>query len=367
MSGPSFRIVILGLSITSSWGNGHATNYRGLVRALADDGHEVLFLERDVPWYAENCDLPNPPWGYVALYSSLEELKDCFAVAVRDADLVLVGSYVPQGVEVGHWVTATARGVTAFYDIDTPVTLSKLAQGHHEYLSPELVSQYDLYLSFTGGPTLDRLAQEYGARRPRAFYCCVDPSIHYPEPQQQAWDLGYLGTYSSDRQPALERLLLAPARAWPEGRFMVVGPMYPETVQWPRNVVHTSHLPPSEHRNFYNSQRFTLNITRADMMRVGWSPSVRLFEAAACATPVISDYWPGLETFFTLGREILVARSGRECLEYLRYLSEEERAAIGQRARERALASHTAAHRAAELVGYIHAIFEQRRIVKNSR
>jgi spore maturation protein CgeB len=362
MSSTALRIVILGLSITSSWGNGHATNYRGLVKALTDDGHEALFLERDAPWYAENRDLPNPPWGRTALYSNLEELKDCFAAEVRDADLVLVGSYVPQGVEVGRWVAKTARGVTAFYDIDTPVTLSKLAQGQHEYISPELVSQYDLYLSFTGGPALDRLAQEYDVRWPKAFYCCVDPSVHYPEEQPEKWDLGYLGTYSSDRQPVLERLLLAPARAWPEGQFTVAGSMYPETMQWPGNVAHTAHLPPSEHRSFYNSQRFTLNITRADMVRTGWSPSVRLFEAAACATPVISDYWPGLETFFTLGREILVARSGRECLEYLRYLPEEERAAIGQRARERTLSNHTAAHRAAELVGYIYTIFKQRRV-----
>jgi spore maturation protein CgeB len=364
MSGTKLSVVILGLSITSSWGNGHATNYRGLVKALTDDGHEVLFLERDAPWYAENRDLPCPPWSRTALYSSLEELKDCFAAEVRDADLALVGSYVPQGVEVGQWVTTTAQGMTAFYDIDTPVTLSKLAQGNHEYISPELVSQYDLYLSFTGGPTLDILAQEYSVRCPRAFYCCVDPSVHYPEQQQREWDLGYLGTYSSDRQPTLERLMLVPAWAWPEGRFMVAGPMYPETVQWPRNVAHASHLPPSEHRSFYNSQRFTLNITRTDMVRAGWSPSVRLFEAAACATPVISDYWAGLETFFEPVREILVARSAQECLQYLRHLPEEERAAIGQRARERTLANHTAAHRVTELVGYTHTIFDQRRAVR---
>jgi spore maturation protein CgeB len=361
MSGPTLSIVILGLSITSSWGNGHATNYRGLMKALADEGHEVLFLERDVPWYAANRDLPDPPGGRTALYSSLRELKDCFTTEVRRADLALVGSYVPEGREVSRWVVATARGVTAFYDIDTPVTLSQLALGCCEYLSPELVSQYDLYLSFTGGPTLDRLAQEYGALRPKAFYCCIDPSIHYPEQQQQEWDLGYLGTYSSDRQPALEGLLLMPARAWPEGRFTVAGPMYSESIKWPSNVVYTPHLPPSEHRSFYNSQRFTLNITRADMVKAGWSPSVRLFEAAACATPVISDYWPGLETFLEPGREVLVAGSSQECLQYLRNLPEEERAAIGQRARERALANHTAAHRVEELAGYVHTVLEQKR------
>jgi len=142
------RIVILGLSMTSSWGNGHATTFRGLVRR----GHHVLFLERDVPWYASNRDMPRPPWGRTELYTDLEDLHARFTADVRDADLVVVGSYVPQGVDVGRWVQATARGIPAFYDIDTPVTLAKLARGDFEYLAPEPIPGYRLYLSFTGGP-----------------------------------------------------------------------------------------------------------------------------------------------------------------------------------------------------------------------
>src|SRR3990170_1331251 len=129
------RIVIIGLSITSSWGNGHATTYRGLVRELAARGHDVLFLERDVPWYAENRDLPHPPFGQTSLYSSLVELKDRWTRPIREADFVIVGSYVPQGVAVGEWVTSVATGPVAFYDIDTPVTLAKLDRGDTEYLS----------------------------------------------------------------------------------------------------------------------------------------------------------------------------------------------------------------------------------------
>jgi len=347
------KLVILGLSITSSWGNGHATTYRGLVRELVARGHEVLFLERDVPWYAANRDLPRPPYGQTELYTSLEDLKKRFIPEIDQADFVMVGSYVPEGVAVGEWVTETAQGVTAFYDIDTPVTLAKLERNDTEYLSPALIPKYQLYLSFTGGPILERIEREFGSPRARPLYCSVDPRLYYPEDRQPRWDLGYLGTYSDDRQPGLDCLLLEPARRWSRGRFVVAGPQYPPTIPWPGNVERIEHLPPAEHRNFYNNQRFTLNITRKDMIRAGYAPSVRLFEAAACATPVISDYWNGLDSFFKIGDEILVARTPEEMLTYLRELPEAERATIGKQAQQRVLAKHTAAHRAAELEQYI--------------
>ncbi len=347
------KVVILGLSITSSWGNGHATTYRGLVRELVARGHDVLFLEREVPWYAANRDLPNPTYCRTKLYASLDELKDGFTQEVHDADFVMVGSYVPEGVAVGEWVTATAQGITAFYDIDTPVTLAKLEQGETEYLCPTLIPKYHLYLSFTGGPTLEHLEQYYGSPMARALYCSVDPDLYYPEECDRSWNLGYMGTYSDDRQPALESLLLEPARQWKEGRFVVAGPQYPSTIEWPSNVDRIEHLPPSEHRSFYNSQLFTLNITRADMVRAGYSPSVRLFEAAACGTPIISDYWQGIETIFEIGKEILIAASPDEVLRYLRETPEAKRYAMGQRIRDRVLAEHTAAHRAAQLEEYM--------------
>ena len=326
------RIVILGLSITSSWGNGHATTYRGLVRELSARGHEVLFLERDMPWYAANRDLTAIPSARIELYSSLQQLKDRFAGDVRQADVVIVGSYVPEGVAVGEWVTATSCGLTVFYDIDTPVTLAKLGRGDIEYLSLALIPRYTLYLSFTGGPTLEHLEQRYGARRARPLYCAVDPHVYYPEPSVKRWDLGYLGTYSPDREPALESLFVEPARCWTQGRFVVAGSLFPSTLTWPANVQHIEHLPPAEHRAFYNAQRFTLNITRADMVRAGYSPSIRLFEAAACATPIISDNWPGLDTLFTPGKEILIADAPEKAMHYLRELPESDRVALGRRA-----------------------------------
>jgi spore maturation protein CgeB len=346
------RIVILGLSITSSWGNGHATTYRGLVRGLARRGHRVLFLERDLPWYAENRDLPHPPYGTTELYDSFRQLTTRFGNAIREADLVVLGSYVADGAAIGEWITRTAQGLTAFYDIDTPVTLARLRRGDCEYLTPALIPRFDLYLSFTGGPTLRRIEAEYGSPMARPLYCAVDDTLYFPEPTEMRWDLGYMGTYSDDRQPLLEALLLQPARTWPDGRFAVAGPQYPDTIRWPANVARITHLSPREHRPFYNAQRFTLNVTRADMVAAGFSPSVRLFEAAACGTAIVSDRWPGLETFFKLGSEILVAGSGAEVLRYLQEIGDAEARAIGLRARRRVLAEHTAAHRALELERY---------------
>lgn len=354
MGSSSLRIVMLGLTITSSWGNGHATTYRGLVRELAGRGHEVLFLERDMPWYAENRDLPVPPYGRTELYHSLKDLRDRFAAEVSEADLVIVGSYVPEGIEAGGWVIETARGVKAFYDIDTPVTLAMMERGDAKYLSPDLIPQYELYLSFTGGPTLERLEREYRSPMAKALYCSVDPDFYFPCECAKKWDIGYLGTYSEDRQPHLDRLMLEPARRWNGGLFTVAGPLYPKAIRWPDNIERIEYLPHKEHRKFYNAMKFTLNITRADMVRAGYSPSVRLFEAAACSTPIISDYWEGLDSFFTPGTEILVSYSTEDTLRYLRDTSEEERRAIGERARACVLAQHTAAHRALELEGYAH-------------
>ena len=349
------RIVILGLTITSSWGNGHATTYRGLVRGLARRGHTVLFLERDKPWYAANRDLPEPPYGETALYDSLDALTTRWAPAIAAADLVVVGSYVPEGIEVGRIVQSLARGATAFYDIDTPVTLAALDGGSCEYLAADVLRRYDLYLSFTGGPTLQDLERRWGARAARPLYCSADPDLYQPAPDTPCrWDLGYLGTYSTDRQPVLEELLCAPARHWPEGRFVVAGPLYPADLGWPGNVERIEHLPPADHRDFYAAQRFTLNVTRADMVRRGHSPSVRLFEAACCGTPIISDWWEGLDQLFTPGEEILIARGADEVSAIIRSMPEERRLAIGAAGRARVLAAHTGDHRAEELEAYAH-------------
>ena len=350
------RIVILGLSLTSSWGNGHATTYRSLMRALFQRGHDVLFLERDTPWYRANRDILDLPLGSVRLYHTLEELRGRWRNALAEADLVIIGSYVPDGIAVAALVLRIASGMVAFYDIDTPVTLASLAKGDCFYLNAELIGGFDLYLSFTGGPALQLLERRYPARAARVLYCSVDPDRHKPIAAQPHWDLGYLGTYSVDRQPALEKLLCVPARRTAQGQFVVAGPLYPPELPWPANIERIEHVGPDRHAWFYSRQRFTLNITRADMVRMGYSPSVRLFEAAACGAPIISDYWPGLETIFVPGTHILVARSANDVLAFLYELPDHDRRQLATRAREHLFASHTAAHRAAALENYVEGV-----------
>jgi spore maturation protein CgeB len=343
-------IVFLGLSITSSWGNAHAAIYRGLVRELSRRGHRVLFLERDLPWYATRRDLARPPDGTTALYRSMEELRDSFAGSIAGADLVVIGSFVPDGCAVASWVLDIAAGVVAFYDIDPPVTLSRLVRGVNEYLSPELVPRFDAYLSLAAGPTLVRFEREYGARRAIALHTAVDPEEYYPTGASPVADLGYMGSYNADRQTALERFLVVPARRMPDRRFLVTGPGYPSSVEWPANLRRIDHhLPPREHCAFYGQLRFALNLTRSDMVGTGFAPSRRVFEAAACATPVVTDRWPGVDSFFKPGREILVVESSDQVEAILRDTSDEERIAIGQRARQVVLERHTTAQRAAEL------------------
>lgn len=352
------KFVIIGLSITSSWGNGHATTYRALLKELKALGHDILFLEKDVPWYSGNRDMPNPDCCRLGLYKTNEELKTDYKKEVEEADVVIVGSYVQQGVEVGQWAIDTAKGTTAFYDIDTPVTLAKLKQKDYEYLTPELISKYDLYLSFSGGPILKHLEEHYGSPMARALYCSVDPDLYFPEDKPARWQMGYLGTYSTDRQPTVQELLNKPAADFPKKKFVVAGPQYPEDFKWSKNVERIEHLPPAEHRDFYNSQKFTLNVTREAMINAGYSPSVRLFEAAACGVPIISDYWDGIDSIFELHTEILIAKSSTDVWDYFMSISEEQRRAIGENARQKVLKKHTARARAKELENYVREVMQ---------
>lgn len=346
------NIVIFGLSITSSWGNGHATTYRSLITGLARRGHHVAFYERRRSWYAANRDLGHNNLCDIVLYESLGQLDEIFPGGI-DADLVMIGSFVPEGVALAEWVLPRTDAVVAFYDIDTPVTLAALERAESEYLTPALIPEFDLYLSFAGGNVLDVLRNRYGARRAHAFFCSVDPKEYFPLPLVPRYDLGYLGTYSADRQPKLDALLCDPAREWPSGKFIVAGAQYPKALDWPNNVVRVDHVPPHLHARFYNSLRFTLNVTREDMVASGFAPSVRLFEAAACGVPILSDNWPGLDQLFAPDEEILIVRRTRDVLRNLHEISSDEARTVGARARARVLSAHTSEHRARELEQHV--------------
>lgn len=371
------RLVFLGLSLSSSWGNGHATTYRALLKGLAERGHDLLFLEREQPWYAEHRDMLWPKYCRLAFYHSPEELRR-FEVELKSAAAVIIGSYVPDGVAVvrelrekilvrgsqthnvtplstfqaGAAVADCDSPLLCFYDIDTPITLRRLAAGEADYLTAAMVPEFDLYLSFTGGPTLRALEDTYGARMARALYCAVDAAVYHPMETPKQWALGYLGTYSPDRQPALRRLLLEPAHRLPHLRFVVAGSQYPSDIGWPKNVDRIEHLAPDRHPEFYCSLSWALNLTRADMLRAGYSPSVRLFEATACGAPVISDPWPGLHTLFAPGEKILTASDGDAVLRALA-MPESLRQQIAHAGRQETLRRHTASQRARELETYL--------------
>ncbi|MEX0721658.1 MAG: glycosyltransferase [Balneolaceae bacterium] len=352
MPNKPLHITIIGLSLSSSWGNGHATTYRSLIKGLKEEGHQVTFLEREKDWYSSHRDFDSSPDCRLVFYTSIQELKEKYSNEIIQADLVIVGSFTPDGVPIGEWVTKAAKGITAFYDIDTPITLSKLKENDFEYINPELIPAYDIYLSFTGGPTLDVLEDEYQSPTARALYCSVDTDLYLPESKPEKWQLGYLGTYSDDRQPSLQRFLIDVANKLEESTFVVAGPQYPENIEWPENVKRIDHLPPGEHCNFYTSQRFTLNITRKAMIEAGFAPSVRLFEAAACGVPIISDYWEGLDTIFQPDEEILIARSTEDVIGYLQNIPEESRIDMGEKARQRILKEHSHIQRAKQLADY---------------
>lgn len=351
------RIVFIGLTLSSSWGNGHATTYRALLKGLSRRGHDVAFLERETPWYAANQDLTDPDYALLAFYADFDDLRRRFTVLVSEADAVIIGSYVQEGSAVIDWAANTAHGACAFYDIDTPVTLAQLRVGERRYISPEQIPELDLYLSFTGGPTLDRLERVYGARRARALYCAVDLDLYHPmQDAPKQWSLGYLGTYSEDRATGLDVRLLEPARHLPHKRFVVAGSGYPRTMEWPANVERIEHLPPSRHPVFYNQQRFTVNITRADMIERGWSPSVRIFEAAACAAPIISDRWEGLDALLGEGEGVLIADTCEDVLNFLQ-MSAAERQRIANCGRDKVAAAHSAVKRAEEFEIYFNETF----------
>jgi spore maturation protein CgeB len=349
------KLVVFGLTVSSSWGNGHATLWRGLIRALARRGCRVVFFERDVDWYARHRDLTEPPGGELVLYADWETARAAARRHLRDADAAMVTSYCPDAVAAAGLIAETARGVSVFYDMDTGVTLARVAAGEPPtYLPPEGLGGFDLVLSYTGGGALDALRERLGARRVAPLYGHVDPEAHRPvEPDSRfACDLSYLGTYAADRQAALQTLFVEPARRRPGRRFMLGGAGYPQDFPWTENIWFVRHLPPAEHAAFFSSSRLTLNVTRADMAALGWCPSGRFFEAAACGAPTLTDRWEGLEDFFEPGVEVLPADDAEGALAALD-LTDVEIRRVGAAARERTLAEHTSDRRAEQLLGLL--------------
>ncbi|MFL6516056.1 MAG: glycosyltransferase [Chthoniobacterales bacterium] len=340
------KLVIFGLTISSSWGNGHATIWRSLCRQLINRGHDVVFFERDVPYYAAHRDLAELPGGNLRIYSDWQTVTGVAQREVRDADVAITTSYYPDAIVASEliWDSAALR---IFYDLDTPVTLSRLRAGELvPYIHPNGLSEFDLVLSFTGGEALNALQRELGARQVAPLYGSVDPDVHRPVAPNTAYQgsLSYLGTYSVDRDEGVRKLFLEAARLRPADRFILAGAQYPPDFPWGPNIFFVRHLAPDQHPTFYCSSRLTLNVTRSAMRAMGWCPSGRLFEAAACGVPVISDWWEGLDEFFRPGAEILTAVDTADVNRALQF-SDTELQRIATAARERTLAEHTGLQR----------------------
>lgn len=353
------KIVIFGLTVSSSWGNGHATLWRGLCSAFARRGHEVVFFEHDLPFYASARDLMDlPGGGKLILYREWADIVSAARRHLANADVGMVTSYCPDGIAASDLILDSPARCRIFYDLDTPVTLASLRAGDPvPYLPLRGLADFDLVLSFTGGDSLNQLRDILGARRAEPLYGSADPEAHHPVEQRDCYsaDLSYLGTWAADRDPVLRTLFLGAAARLPHAKFLIGGSKYETDFPWGPNIYFVNHVPPSEHPAFYCSSRLTLNVTRGAMASVGCCPSGRLFEAACCGAPVLTDYWPGLETFFDPGLEILPVSTTDEVLNAL-HLSDAELRHIAHAARERTLAHHTAAARVLEFESLLESV-----------
>ena len=348
----SVKITVFGLTISSSWGNGHATPYRAIFRALHQMGHEVHFFERDVPYYSSRRDFESCDYCRLTLYSDWPQIRETALEAADESDVVITASYLPEGRRITDEVLELWRPLHVFYDLDTPVTLSNLQNGV-EYLRSDQIPAFDLFLSFTGGNVLRELEDKYEARLVRPLYGCVDPDVYVRvEPATEfSCDLSYMGTFARDRQHQVDQLFLEPASRHLEKQFLLAGALYPWDWQWPANIRKIDHVSPHDHSRFYSSSRMTLNITREEMARNGWCPSGRFFEAAACGTPLITDHWEGLDSFFDPDRDLRVVTSPEDVEEALN-LPDDELRTMAANARQRALDEHTGSVRALQLLRY---------------
>lgn len=344
--------VVFGLTASSTWGNGHATLWRGLARSLGEAGHGLVFLERDQPWYAAHRDLTALPGGTLRIYADLAAIAGEVDDALDAADVAMVTSYCPDALAATERVLASRARLKVFYDLDPGVTAERLSAGAAvPWLGPRGLRDFDLALSFAGAGALALLRDRLGAPRAAPLHGSVDPAVHRPSAAAEPFrgDASYLGTWAAGRQPGLSRLLLEPAARLPERTFVVAGSQYPADFPWRENVRYVRHLEPALHPAFFCSSPLTVSVTRPEMAALGRCPSPRLFEAAACGVPVLSDWFDGLDAFFEPGEEVLVATTADDAVRAIAS-PRGALARVGRRARERALADHTAAARVRQLV-----------------
>jgi spore maturation protein CgeB len=360
------NIAFYGSSLLSSYWNGAATYYRGLLRDLALRGWSVTFYEPDAFDRQSHRDIDPPEWAKVVVYPATEEAVRAVTAEARRADVVVKASGVGVFDDLLLEATVAAAAPHAlrlFWDVDAPATLAEL-RATPDHPMHRLLPRLDMVLTYGGGPPVIDAYRAIGARACRPIYNALDPQTHHPvafDPRF-AGDLAFLGNRLPDREARVERFFLEPAAQLPERRFLIAGSGWDDKPM-PANVGRIGHLSTNDHNAFNVSPLAVLNIARDSMAEVGFSPATRVFEAAGAGACLITDAWEGIELFLTPDEEVLVARDGQDVVEHLAALTPERARAIGEAARQRIVAEHTYARRAVEA----DALFREQAAAKRER
>ena len=352
------KIAFFGSSLVSSYWNGAATYYRGLLKALAALGEEITFYEPDAFDRQRHRDMTDPDWARVVVYPATEQgWQSALDEATRSCDLIAKASGVgvfDAELERAVPEAAGSRLTSVYWDVDAPATLESMAADASHHLR-RMIPRYDMVFTYGGGDPVVSRYQQFGARLCVPIYNALDPETHHPVPASPQWqcDLSFLGNRLPDREARVEEFLLKPAEALPGKSFLLGGSGW-ETKRVPSNVRVAGHVGSGCHNAFYCSGLATLNVNRDGMARFGFSPPTRIFEAAGAAACIISDSWDGIGMFLEPGKEILLADTGEAVAAIVAQLSTAEARRIGQAARSRILAEHTYAHRARQVVAVLH-------------
>lgn len=353
----SLKIAFFGSSLVSSYWNGAATYYRGIIKALADRGHTITFYEPDAFDRQKHRDIEDPDWARVVVYqadenSALEALQSAHDVdiIVKASGVGVLDEWLEQAVVEHQRKHARSGMLSIFWDVDAPATLERVHNDGDDPFRP-LIPQYDFILTYGGGDPVIDAYTALGARCCHPIYNAVDPDVHHPVEPQPAFEatLGFLGNRLPDREARVHDFFFRAVEAMPEAKFILGGSGWQEYAPQFENLRYLGHVYTRDHNAFNCSPLAVLNINRESMARTGFSPATRVFEAAGAGACLIMDYWEGVEQFLTPDQEVLVARNGEEVVEHLRQLTPERAKAIGEAARLRVLAEHTYRHRAEEV------------------
>lgn len=346
------KIAFYGSSLLSSYWNGAATYYRGLLSQLARHGHRATFYEPDAFDRQQHRDIEPPDWCEVRVYPATEEAVRAVIAEAAGADVVVKASGVGVFDDVllaGTMAAARPGALRVYCDVDAPATLAEIAAAP-DHLLRRVLPELDLVMTYGGGPPVIEAYEGFGAPRCVPIYNALDPATHHPVPPEERFraDLSFLANRLPDREARVERFFLDAAARLSSHRFLLGGNGW-DTKPMTENVRRIGHVGTAEHNAFNTSSLAVLNVVRDSMASVGFSPATRVFEAAGAGACLITDAWVGLELFLAEGEEVLVARDGQDVAEHLRTLTPQRAKAIGEAARRRMLAEHTYERRGVEL------------------